>query len=141
MGLELCQLLGRPTASKIKIDCLTDLHTKKVCCRYAPGSPIFPRTIVGLARQRRWQRSALSIGSCAACSIDGRLRTSFLGVHLIAASDHGHVTVHARADLFETLEAAGLRPGTGGRIDATSYLVKSEQFTSPSHRTKLSAAQ
>lgn len=36
-------------------------------------------------------------------------------MHLIAAPDHGHVTVHARADLFETLEAAGLRPGTGGR--------------------------
>ncbi|WP_229170013.1 alkaline phosphatase family protein [Bradyrhizobium altum] len=33
------------------------------------------------------------------------------GVHLVAASDHGHVTVQARADLFETLEAAGLRCG------------------------------
>ncbi|WP_456683253.1 alkaline phosphatase family protein [Bradyrhizobium sp. USDA 3311] len=42
------------------------------------------------------------------------------GVHLIAASDHGHVTVHARADLFETLEAAGLRcgPAPAAGIDA-----------------------
>ncbi|WP_346730955.1 alkaline phosphatase family protein [Bradyrhizobium sp. 132] len=66
-----------------------------------------------------------------------------LGVHLITASGHGHVTVHARADLFETLEAAGLRcgPAPAAGIDATSYLAKSEQFTSPSHRTPLSAAQ
>ncbi|MVT54719.1 alkaline phosphatase family protein [Bradyrhizobium yuanmingense] len=44
----------------------------------------------------------------------------YQGVHLIAASDHGHVTVHGRADLFETLGAVGLRcgpaPATG--IDA-----------------------
>lgn len=42
------------------------------------------------------------------------------GVHLIAASDHGHVTVHERADLFETLEAAGLRcgPAPAAGIDA-----------------------
>ncbi|SPP98021.1 alkaline phosphatase family protein [Bradyrhizobium vignae] len=42
------------------------------------------------------------------------------GVHLIAMSDHGHVTVHARADLIETLEAAGLRcgPATAPGIDA-----------------------
>ncbi|WP_284268767.1 alkaline phosphatase family protein [Bradyrhizobium iriomotense] len=33
------------------------------------------------------------------------------GVHLVTASDHGHVTVHAQADLFETLEGAGLRCG------------------------------
>lgn len=41
-------------------------------------------------------------------------------MHLIAASDHGHVTVHARADLFETLEAAGLRcgPAPAAGIDA-----------------------
>ncbi|RAZ72905.1 alkaline phosphatase family protein [Mesorhizobium atlanticum] len=42
-------------------------------------------------------------------------------VHLIAASDHGHVTVHARADLLETLEATGLRCGQAPArgIDAT----------------------
>ncbi|WP_275503566.1 hypothetical protein [Bradyrhizobium yuanmingense] len=42
------------------------------------------------------------------------------GVHLIAASDHGHVTVHAQADLFETLEAEGLRcgPTPAAGIDA-----------------------
>lgn len=42
------------------------------------------------------------------------------GVHLIAASDHGHVTVHARADLLQTLEAAGLRcgPAPAAGIDA-----------------------
>ena len=42
------------------------------------------------------------------------------GVHLIAVSDHGHVTVQARADLFETLAATGLRCGAapGPEIDA-----------------------
>ncbi|WGS19133.1 MULTISPECIES: alkaline phosphatase family protein [unclassified Bradyrhizobium] len=42
------------------------------------------------------------------------------GVHLMAISDHGHVTVHARADLLETLEATGLccGPAPAPRIDA-----------------------
>ncbi|QOZ33251.1 alkaline phosphatase family protein [Bradyrhizobium sp. CCBAU 53421] len=41
-------------------------------------------------------------------------------VHLILASDHGHVTVHAQADPFETLQAAGLHcgPAPGPGIDA-----------------------
>lgn len=35
------------------------------------------------------------------------------GVHLIVASDHGHVSVQAKADPVDALEAAGLRCGSG----------------------------
>ena len=35
------------------------------------------------------------------------------GVHLIVASDHGHVSVQARADPVGALEAAGMRCGSG----------------------------
>lgn len=42
------------------------------------------------------------------------------GVHLIVASDHGHVTAHAQADLLDTLKATGMRCGQvpGPGIDA-----------------------
>ncbi|MBB4376350.1 hypothetical protein GGD61_000984 [Bradyrhizobium sp. SBR1B] len=42
------------------------------------------------------------------------------GVHLIVASEHGHVTVHAQADLLDTLNATGIRCGQvpGPGIDA-----------------------
>lgn len=70
-------VIGTPHgASKIKIDCLTDLHTTKVLPGMHRGADISSH--VGLARQRRWQRSALSIGSCAAseCGWGGRLRSA-----------------------------------------------------------------
>ncbi|UPJ26303.1 alkaline phosphatase family protein [Bradyrhizobium sp. CW1] len=135
-------VIGTPhDASKIKIDCLTDLHTTVLpVCTGEPDISSHdcgtgaPKTMAAISFVDRQLRRVLDGWEAEGVS---------LGVHLITASGHGHVTVHARADLFETLEAAGLRcgPAPAAGIDATSYLAKSEQFTSPSHRTPLSAAQ
>ncbi|WP_342710039.1 alkaline phosphatase family protein [Bradyrhizobium sp. B124] len=44
-------------------------------------------------------------------------------VHLIALSDHGHVTVHSHADPHETLKAAGLQCGPAPGPDVDTVVV------------------
>ncbi|OCK60065.1 nucleotide pyrophosphatase/phosphodiesterase family protein [Bradyrhizobium sp. LMTR 3] len=44
-------------------------------------------------------------------------------VHLVALSDHGHVTVHAHADVQGTLKAAGFRCGPAPGQDVDAVLV------------------
>lgn len=44
-------------------------------------------------------------------------------VHLLALSDHGHVTVHAHADVYGTLKAAGFRCGPAPGQDVDAVLV------------------
>ncbi|MGY4234395.1 alkaline phosphatase family protein [Bradyrhizobium sp. USDA 4472] len=60
------------------------------------------------------------------------------GVHLIVASDHGHVTVHAQADLLETLNATGMRcaqvPGPGIEAVVMSGQVGAIYLSEPSDR-------
>ena len=45
------------------------------------------------------------------------------GVQLIAASDHGHVTAHARANVAEVVATAGLRCGSPGEPDLDAVLI------------------
>jgi arylsulfatase A-like enzyme len=45
------------------------------------------------------------------------------GVQLIAASDHGHVTAHSRADVANVLAAVGLRCGSPGEPDLDAVLI------------------
>ncbi|WP_407185246.1 alkaline phosphatase family protein [Bradyrhizobium centrosematis] len=60
------------------------------------------------------------------------------GVHLMVASDHGQVTVHAQADLFDTLKATGVRcgqvPGPGIEAVVLSGQVGAIYLSEPSDR-------
>lgn len=48
------------------------------------------------------------------------------GVQLMTASDHGHVTAHARANVGEVLAMAGLRCGRAGDPDIDAVLIPSQ---------------
>jgi arylsulfatase A-like enzyme len=48
------------------------------------------------------------------------------GVHLMTASDHGHVTARSRANVGEVLAKAGLRCGRAGEPDIDAVLIPSQ---------------